>query len=284
MSKRKVTQAVIDANRANARKSTGPRTAAGKVISKRNARTHGFFSRELLLNEEERHELAAICTRLHAELSPNTVMQSIGFEEIAANLGRCKKALRLEMRYVDRAFARDDHNPQSDQSYRPNAQTEWYLAGKQGLRQGLQVLHQLKQEFEDLGRIDPKWNDVLDSAFGLRFRQALTRWDTRDREAALLAQFLKSHEKTYNMPLPPMESGKPEVCLDPFQTQQMVTHLIEIEESMLSDLWQSCERRALDSAREQNGTVEFAPRYFSSACRDLHRSIDRYMELKKNNP
>ncbi len=61
----------------------------------------------------------------------------------------------------------------------------------------------------------------------------------------------------------------------------MVTHLIEIQQSMLSDLWNSSERRAATSAREQHGTVEFAPRYFSSACRDLHRSIDRYMEMKK---
>ena len=71
------------------------------------------------------------------------------------------------------------------------------------------------------------------------------------------------------MPLPPLLSGEPEVCLDPFQSQQMVTHLIEIQRSMLSDLWNSSERRAAASAREQNGTVDFAPRYFSSACRDL---------------
>jgi hypothetical protein len=52
---------------------------------------------------------------------------------------------------------------------------------------------------------------------------------------------------------------------------------------MLSELWQSSERRAVNSARERTDAADFAPRYFSTACRDLHRAIDRYMELKKNN-
>ena len=60
-----------------------------------------------------------------------------------------------------------------------------------------------------------------------------------------------------------------------FQSQHMATHRIELDQSMLSDLWNGLERRAASSAREQNGAVEFAPRYFSSACRDLHLSIDR---------
>ena len=66
--------------------------------------------------------------------------------------------------------------------------------------------------------------------------------------------------------------------MNPFQGQQMVTHLIEIQRSMLSDLWISSERCAASSTREQKSSVEFAPRYFLSACRDLHRSIDRHME------
>jgi hypothetical protein len=54
-----------------------------------------------------------------------------------------------------------------------------------------------------------------------------------------------------------------------------------MERSMLSDLWKSSEQRTSESARAQNDSMNFAPRYFSTACRDLHR-IDRYMDLKKN--
>ena len=39
-----VSQKVIEANRRNAQKSTGPRTALGKLRSSRNALKHGFYS------------------------------------------------------------------------------------------------------------------------------------------------------------------------------------------------------------------------------------------------
>ena len=62
----------------------------------------------------------------------------------------------------------------------------------------------------------------------------------------------------------------------------MVVKLFEQEESMLSDLWKSAEQSASGSARAQNDAVDYAPRYFSTACRDLDRAVDRFMYLKKN--
>src|SRR5579863_9783348 len=94
---RKITEAVLAANRTNAKKSAGPRTAAGKLKASRNAITHGFFTRELVLNDEETRELETLCRNLQPQLSPKTVMQRIGFEEIKACFGRCKLALRMEM-------------------------------------------------------------------------------------------------------------------------------------------------------------------------------------------
>ena len=57
----------VEANRRNARKSTGPRTPAGKQTVSRNAMKHGFFSKHLLVpggseSQEEYAELrASIC-------------------------------------------------------------------------------------------------------------------------------------------------------------------------------------------------------------------------------
>jgi len=62
--------------------------------------------------------------------------------------------------------------------------------------------------------------------------------------------------------------NKPQVILDPEQGQQMVIKLLEQEMSMLSDLWKSAEQRASNSDRTQNHVVDFAPRYFTKACRD----------------
>ncbi len=96
MVKRKVTQAVIEANRANAKKSTGPRTAAGTRLSKRNAITHGIFSQELVLNGDDRQQLEAIRTRLYSELCPETASEVSRVEKIAANIGRWMACFRRE--------------------------------------------------------------------------------------------------------------------------------------------------------------------------------------------
>ncbi len=42
-------QAQVDANRENAKSSTGPRTVEGKARSSKNAETHGLFAREVII-------------------------------------------------------------------------------------------------------------------------------------------------------------------------------------------------------------------------------------------
>jgi len=191
------------------------------------------------------------------------------------------------MRHVSRALARDNaQEDQPDQRRRPGAHPEWYLSGKQGLRDGQRILEELKQDFLHLGRIDAKWNVVLDETFGHQLRQLLTQWAPANWQAALVADMLTKKAKTFNKPLPsiPEDKNSPKVIVDPLQSAQMVINLLELEGNMLADLWKSSEHRASETAaRGQNDAVDFAPRYFSTACRDLHRAIDRYMELKKNN-
>jgi hypothetical protein len=144
----------------------------------------------------------------------------------------------------------------------------------------------LKQDFEYLGRIDEKWNVVLDETFGPQLRQLLTQWAPPNSQAALLADMLDQKAKLFNKPLPsiPQDKNSPRVIVDPQQSTQMVINLLQLEANILVDLWKSSELRASETAaRGQNDAVDFAPRYFSTACRDLHRAIDRYMDLKKNN-
>jgi hypothetical protein len=104
MQKKTITQAVLDAAKMNAKKSTGPRTDPGKRRAGRNAITHGFFSRELALNDEEKPEFEAVSRSLRSQLVPKTPLQKVGFEEILSCAARCKKALRMEMRRVNRTL------------------------------------------------------------------------------------------------------------------------------------------------------------------------------------
>ena len=52
------TPAQIAANRRNALKSTGPRTAAGKAASGRNALTHGLTARTAVVLDEDAGDYA----------------------------------------------------------------------------------------------------------------------------------------------------------------------------------------------------------------------------------
>jgi hypothetical protein len=62
----------------------------------------------------------------------------------------------------------------------------------------------------------------------------------------------------------------------------MVVKLLELQESILSDLWRRAEQRTSSAAREQNVAWDL-PRHFSAASRELGRAIEWFMYLKKNN-
>ena len=65
------------ASRKNGARSRGPRSAAGKARSARNAVTHGLRSRRLvLLDDENAAEFRALASALQAELAPEGVLQA----------------------------------------------------------------------------------------------------------------------------------------------------------------------------------------------------------------
>jgi hypothetical protein len=288
---KKITEAVIAANKMNGKKG-GPRTPKGKSNSKFNAMIHGFFAEELMLSDREKRRLETIRRTLQPQLLPVTVLQGLGFGRILACVGRCKLALRQEMHRVRQLFGESSAQQQSEQPEGPVAATDWYLSGRQGIRDGMRLLETVRADFQNLGRIDVRWHPLLDKAFGPQFRLLLTQWTPSDQSAVLLAHQLTEHAKLYGGSLPSSEQepvsevdGKktPTVILDPEQSKQMILKLLEQEGSLLADLWKSSEQRASDSARAQNGAVDFTPRYFTTACCDLDRAVKSYMKLKERN-
>jgi len=63
------------ANRANAQRSTGPRTAAGKAHSALNALVHGVLSRRMVLPDEDPAEFAAFADQWRAHLAPGSPVE-----------------------------------------------------------------------------------------------------------------------------------------------------------------------------------------------------------------
>jgi len=64
------TEAQIRANRENAKKSTGPRTAEGKAASSRNGLSHGLCAEKLMLAGEDPEEFLMLLRALFATFRP----------------------------------------------------------------------------------------------------------------------------------------------------------------------------------------------------------------------
>ncbi len=70
-----VTEKQLQANRRNARQSTGPRSAVGKMIASRNSTRHGFYSSTVLLPDEDREEFLRLARRLVSAYCPGGVLE-----------------------------------------------------------------------------------------------------------------------------------------------------------------------------------------------------------------
>jgi hypothetical protein len=90
----------IAANRTNAQRSTGPRTAAGKAVAGRNAHKHGLFAREVLAKGEDRAGFAELGQRLRQALAPEGGLEEALCARIVGCLWRLRRIVRLESALV----------------------------------------------------------------------------------------------------------------------------------------------------------------------------------------
>jgi len=100
-SPKRVTERVMAANRMNAKKSTGPKTARGKEASSQGAVRHGLLSKVLRFeNDEEKAEYNSLLADLVRELQPQNSIEAILIEEIAVNYCKLQRALGWELASV----------------------------------------------------------------------------------------------------------------------------------------------------------------------------------------
>lgn len=90
------------ARRANAMKSTGPRTDEGKAVARLNAITHGFFACDvvnpILDGEARAEEFNSLLDALLEEFQPESASERILVDEVAASCWRIRRILRYECR------------------------------------------------------------------------------------------------------------------------------------------------------------------------------------------
>ena len=106
------TEAQTNANRANAQKSTGPRTEEGKARSRRNATIHGMYSQAPQLPGEPLDFFQTMLETYQAELQPVGILEEDLVYRIACAKVRLIRARRAEEGYI---VTNAIYNPISEQ-------------------------------------------------------------------------------------------------------------------------------------------------------------------------
>lgn len=90
------TESQIQANRKNAIKSTGPRTAEGKARASKNSIRHGILSVVHFANAEEKRRFSDAYSGLVDALKPEGVLEDLIVERIALNHWRLARLIKIE--------------------------------------------------------------------------------------------------------------------------------------------------------------------------------------------
>ena len=91
----------LQANRANAIKSTGPRSQAGKVRSRLNSRKHGLTAKMLIIVGENADDFDQLRAELMAEHDPQSVLETELVERLAGILWRLRRVPSFEAAILD---------------------------------------------------------------------------------------------------------------------------------------------------------------------------------------
>ena len=95
-----MTEKQLTANRRNAEKSTSPKTAAGRAVSKLNALQHGILSKEVRgrgrHGQESSREYTALHERFRQDLQPVGGLEELLVDQIVTAHWRLRRALRAE--------------------------------------------------------------------------------------------------------------------------------------------------------------------------------------------
>ena len=105
-----ISEKQLEANRRNAEKSTGPRTAEGKAISSRNACRHNLTGQVTVMTDEDRVALEKFSTGIIASLAPETAMERQLAHAIAQASWRLNRMCAVE----DNIFALGFPGPEAD--------------------------------------------------------------------------------------------------------------------------------------------------------------------------
>jgi hypothetical protein len=101
MTTKMTTDKQIAANQANAQKSTGPKTGEGKVNSSMNAVKHGLLAKCALMPGDDVAQFDELRAALHLEFQPYFCYHATLVDDLAALYWRLARSLRIEGEILD---------------------------------------------------------------------------------------------------------------------------------------------------------------------------------------
>jgi len=138
------TPSQIEANKANALKSTGPRTDAGKLLSRDNALKHALASRHLILEEEDPADYESLRADLLDHYQPQDPPEALLLDQFAQSAWRLQRVRRLETATFSKEFvdlhAWTEQSPMADATL-PDVDQQRAL-----------IFHTRAKEFDNLRR------------------------------------------------------------------------------------------------------------------------------------
>ena len=105
------TEAQVVANRLNARKSTGPRTAAGKATAAQNAVRHGLLAQQVVIRGEDPGQFEFYRDEMLSELAPAGAMESMLAERVVHLAWRLRRAERIQAEVFDEMIVEEETSP-----------------------------------------------------------------------------------------------------------------------------------------------------------------------------
>ena len=156
------TIAQIEANRLNAQKSTGPRSAEGKSSSRFNAFKHGADARALIIPGEDEADLLTVTREYYEELRPEGVVET----ELVDTLVRChwekRRVPRLESAAIQALVAKQENSDHAlgaaiiTDALGPNVLQKLYRRGQAANRDWSRAVSDLRRrQAERLSRPAP---------------------------------------------------------------------------------------------------------------------------------
>jgi hypothetical protein len=105
------TQKQIKANRQNAKKSTGPKTAEGKATVSKNAVKHGLFAAEAVVTSEDPAEYEAYRDEFFAEMKPAGAIETMLAERFVSLAWRLLRSQRMQNQAIEDFIENHVTNP-----------------------------------------------------------------------------------------------------------------------------------------------------------------------------